>query len=89
MEYTGRRVILTAREREDGWWRLAAWLDDQSPDAPHLGRYEEAWKARPLQFDTPSWTMLAIAQEMVRYLRDVAELVGQEQPDELDLWGDV
>jgi len=89
MEYTRRRVCFTARERTDGQWRLAVWIDDPRLDESPDAITSHAWKVTPLSFEHPTWVMLALTGEARRYLLAISENEAQQQPDELDLWGSV
>lgn len=80
---------MTAREREDGFWSFAIWLETPAVDWDQADRLDHAFKAKILQFEGLEWTMLAVVQEAHRYVMHVAELAGAEQPDALDLWGNV
>lgn len=90
MDYTGRRVLFTAREREDGQWRLAAWITARDDDDGDLVPVQHAWKVTPLNFQGEAWQLLALLQEGVRYVAARnEETQDPEDPDQLDLWGDV
>lgn len=89
MQYTGRRVFFTAREREDGQWRLAAWITSPDDSDEPLIPVQHAWKVVPLRFDSNDWILLALIQEGVRYVSAYNENVEPEDSDQLDLWGDV
>lgn len=89
MEYTRRRVCFTARERADGQWRLAVWLDDPRLDTHPEVTTSHAWKVVPLSFEHPTWVMLALVSEARRYLEHISEVEGKQDPDQLDLWGSV
>lgn len=90
MDYTGRRVFFTAREREDGQWRLAAWITARDDSDDDLIPVQHAWKVVPLQFDSHDWQLLALLQESVRYVSARNdETTDPEDPQQLDLWGDV
>jgi hypothetical protein len=90
MNYTGKQVLFSAREREDGLWRLAAWVRAPYDADGVTNPVQHAWKVHPLAFESDDWVLLALLQEGVRYVRqrnDEADLV--EDPDQLDLWGEV
>ena len=89
MEYTRRRVVFTARERTDGQWRLAAWVDDPRLDTHPEVTTSHAWKVVPLSFEHPTWVMLALISEARRYLQSVSENETEPGQDQLDLWGSV
>lgn len=90
MEYTGRRVVFTAREREDGQWRLAAWMNAPYDSDGEAIPLQHAWKVTPLKFESDDWQLLALLQESVRYVKERNdERLDPEDPDQLDLWADV
>lgn len=90
MEYTGRRVFFTAREREDGQWRLCAWVTARDEDDGPLIPVQHAWKVVPLSFREPGWVLLALIQEALRYVAARNdEHLEAEDPEQLDLWADV
>lgn len=89
MEYTRRRVVFTARERADGQWRLACWLDDPRLDTHPEVSTTHAWKCVPLSFDEPTWIMLALIGEAGRYLKSIAENSDHTPEEHLDLWGTI
>lgn len=90
MNYTGRQVLFSAREREDGQWRLAAWVRAEYDTDGPLIPVQHAWKVVPLAFESNDWQMLALLQEAVRYVRAHNDEVGPpEDSDQLDLWGSV
>lgn len=90
MDYTGRRIVLTARERADGQWRLAAWVNAAYDATGDPIPVQHAWKVTPLNFASDDWQLLAMLQEGVRYVKDRNdETVEPEDPDQLDLWSDV
>lgn len=90
MQYTGRRVAFTAREREDGQWRLSAWVNAAYDSDEDMVPVQHAWKVKPLSFESQDWQLLALLQEAVKYVSARnEESVDPEDPDQLDLWGDV
>jgi len=90
MEYTGRQVLFSARERQDGQWRLAAWVRAEYDSEGPLIPVQHAWKVVPLAFESNDWQMLALLQEAVRYVKQhVEEAVAPEDSDQLDLWGTI
>lgn len=90
MDYTGRRVFFTAREREDGLWRLAAWITARDDGEGDLIPVQHAWKVSPLAFVSDHWQLLALLQEAVRYVKDRTDETDESpDTDQLDLWGDV
>lgn len=90
MQYTGRRVAFTAREREDGQWRLSAWVNAAYDSDEDVIPVQHAWKVKPLSFESQDWQLLALLQEAVKYVSARNdESVDPEDPDQLDLWGDV
>ena len=89
MNYTGRQVLVSVREREDGAWRFAVWMRDERGASEEVVPYQEAWKDVPLQFDDPGWLVEGIISNVLRYVKHVNENRTPEQVEELDLWGDV
>lgn len=90
MNYTGRQVLVSVREREDGQWRYAVWMRDDRAESDTLMPFQEAWKGYPLRFDGAAWQVQAVLQDVVRYVKDVNERRSdQEDADQLDLWSDV
>lgn len=89
MEYTGRQVLMSVREREDGAWRFAVWMR-RANDTAQTHPFEAAWKDVPLAFDNEAWLVEGIIANALRYVKHVNENtpVPPDQ-DALDLWGDV
>lgn len=90
MDYTGRRIVFTARERADGQWRLAAWMNAPYEATGEPIPVQHAWKVTPLNFASNHWQLLALLNEAVRYVQARNdEAVDPEDPEQLDLWSDV